>query len=649
MTPLELRLSNFMSYRDEVTLDFSRLKVACFSGDNGAGKSALLDAITWALWGKTRASSDRDVISIGASEMEVTFTFALHDREYRVFRRRTAGTSSRQSLEFDVRATGMLDWVPITGDTVRQTEKKIVDTINLDYDTFVNSAFILQGRADSFAQIGPTDRKRILAEILNLSEYETLHQLARDEERSVRAALNEATQRLDALDRALGERQQRLDELERTAHALNETAERLDRTDELLRAVSIQLASWEQLRESHANATARLARVHAAQHNLELSLQRIELQRTERAELIAQRATIEEHARALRHWRSEAARYADLLLAVRAEEQRRDAAEREIERTEFDLRRSLDRANEQLRQINDLEQAARLEADQLAELEAQERALAQSLVRLPTVRDNIRTTADSKARITTENVELKRRMNEIVEHIAQVEKGSGACPVCRAPLTPPDRARIAEEWRCEGKQLGDTYRANRDAISSCEVEERRLREEEAELLDSDRRYAQVLERKQRATSAAADLLAAQQRRAALEAEIAPLADQLAHGTFALEARETLAAAQKRLSELAYDRAAHDAAIANERALAGWDERQQQLERALIEIDGLEQQRQQLTSQRDAYAEELCILQSEATSLETQLANQPDLRAQAQDLRDERDRLDFERNELQAQF
>jgi exonuclease SbcC len=62
--PIALRLDNFMSYRSPTTVDFSGVRTACLSGDNGAGKSALLEAMTWAVWGKTRASSDRDVIFV---------------------------------------------------------------------------------------------------------------------------------------------------------------------------------------------------------------------------------------------------------------------------------------------------------------------------------------------------------------------------------------------------------------------------------------------------------------------------------------------------------------------------------------------------------------------------------------------------------
>lgn len=79
MVPVKLTLSNFLSYGSEAqTLDFSRFHVACLSGRNGQGKSALLDALTWALWGEARKSSgaqkpDEELLRIGSRRMVILF------------------------------------------------------------------------------------------------------------------------------------------------------------------------------------------------------------------------------------------------------------------------------------------------------------------------------------------------------------------------------------------------------------------------------------------------------------------------------------------------------------------------------------------------------------------------------------------------
>ena len=68
MIPIRLELENFLCYRQPDPLDFSGIHVACLAGDNGAGKSSLLDAITWALWGRARARRDDELIHMGQGE-----------------------------------------------------------------------------------------------------------------------------------------------------------------------------------------------------------------------------------------------------------------------------------------------------------------------------------------------------------------------------------------------------------------------------------------------------------------------------------------------------------------------------------------------------------------------------------------------------
>ena len=57
MIPTKLILRNFLPYKGEVSLDMRTIRVACIAGDNGAGKSSLLDAMTWALWARPVAGS----------------------------------------------------------------------------------------------------------------------------------------------------------------------------------------------------------------------------------------------------------------------------------------------------------------------------------------------------------------------------------------------------------------------------------------------------------------------------------------------------------------------------------------------------------------------------------------------------------------
>src|SRR5512142_3216763 len=99
MIPLRLRIAGFLSYREPVEIDFTTFDLACISGQNGAGKSSLLDAITWALFGQARRR-DEALINLQSKTAEVAFTFQYEDSIYRVQRALPRGRSA--ILEFQV-------------------------------------------------------------------------------------------------------------------------------------------------------------------------------------------------------------------------------------------------------------------------------------------------------------------------------------------------------------------------------------------------------------------------------------------------------------------------------------------------------------------------------------------------------------------
>ncbi len=176
MIPKKITLHNFMSYGEtNESLDFSAFDLACLSGPNGVGKSSLLEAITWSLWGKARSSSDDDLIHLGRDEMRVDFIFEIGGHTYRVIRKRKKGKQSDLQL-FSLVGE---NFEPLQEATLRQTQSQIDKILHLSYETFINSAFIRQGKANEFTTKKPAQRKAILSDILFLSFYDLLERQAR--------------------------------------------------------------------------------------------------------------------------------------------------------------------------------------------------------------------------------------------------------------------------------------------------------------------------------------------------------------------------------------------------------------------------------------------------------------------------------------
>jgi DNA repair protein SbcC/Rad50 len=173
MIPIQLSLAGFLSYCQRVEIDFSSFSLACIAGPNGAGKSSLLDALTWVLFGQARKRDD-SVINAQSEAAEVSLVFFYENNIYRV--QRTKVREKAAMLEFHIqqnaRHGGDPAWKTLNERSLRDTEAAIVRTLRMDYETFVNASFFLQGKADQFTQQRPGDRKRILSSILGLEVWE---------------------------------------------------------------------------------------------------------------------------------------------------------------------------------------------------------------------------------------------------------------------------------------------------------------------------------------------------------------------------------------------------------------------------------------------------------------------------------------------
>lgn len=219
MIPVKLKLHNFMCYKDNVPeLNFDGFQIATISGDNGNGKSAIIDAITWALWGKARSRSDDDLVHSTENYMEVEFEFVAGKQHYRVLRKRSKPKrrrgSGQSSLDLFIADDGTYN--TISGERIRDTQQKIIDILHMDYNTFINSAFLRQGHADQFTVTDAAQRKKILADILRLNIYDDLETRAKELTKDRTTEVNQLTAMLLEIDSELAQKSTYVNELHKT-------------------------------------------------------------------------------------------------------------------------------------------------------------------------------------------------------------------------------------------------------------------------------------------------------------------------------------------------------------------------------------------------------------------------------------------------
>jgi len=218
--PVRVQVRNFLTYGEAdgggpIEFDFEGSRLWSISGNNGSGKSAVFDAITYALFGHHRggATGDGRLIRKGARQCEATFEFRSDGQLYRVRRtvaRRTAAPSrratgrqaerpvaeakERQAARFDP-AGG--EWVPVPGtDSDAALGRWVEDLLGLGYDTFVTSVLLRQGESDRFITARDAERFDILRQLLGLQAYQQLEERAR-------ACARDARSTADAVERQL--------------------------------------------------------------------------------------------------------------------------------------------------------------------------------------------------------------------------------------------------------------------------------------------------------------------------------------------------------------------------------------------------------------------------------------------------------------
>jgi exonuclease SbcC len=550
-----------MCYR-QAALDLAGIRIACLAGENGAGKSALLDAITWALWGRSRAKRDDELIRgtppypPGQDEMAVELTFDLREQTYRVLRQRKAGKRGSTLLDFQVRDVGR--WRSIAESGVRATQEKIERVLRLDYETFVNSAFLRQGRADEFTVKTPAERKRVLGEILGLDRWTVYEEQAKERLRTIQAESEVIDLRLREIDAELARRPEYEAELQAAQAAVAELSAAF--RDAQAAYGQIETARAE-LKHVEARAAELVARIAQAERELErLSEERAERQKrlAEYEDLLAQADEVEAGYAAYRQAVEQERKLGAKLRQSVELNERRAALEAQLS----EARHRLEAEREVIAQrVADLE--SRLPDEPLLaeyeDVQAQLAHLAQLLESREAAREDLSHIAEDQAELRARNEALWAEMDALKEKITLLERAGAECPLCAQPLTDEHRLRLLDQFQTDGRARGNAYRANQAAARELAERARAL---EGQIAESDQllRDLPALQRQEAALAERVE----QGRRAAetlevAQADLSAVAGRLTAGEYAPQVRAELTRVLAQAEELGYDAEAHEAA------------------------------------------------------------------------------------------
>jgi exonuclease SbcC len=614
MIPIKLTLKGFLSYRALVEIDFSNLEVACISGANGAGKSSLFDAITWALFGKARRSDDA-LINDSANLCSVAFEFWYESDRYRIERIKERDKNTR--LEFQIWADDS-GWNPLTEAGSRSTEERIRAVLHMDYDTFINSSFFLQGKADLFAQQAPARRKEILGSILGLEIWESYREETLRRRRSQESELKLLQQHLDEIFTELGLEKDRQEKLALLSDSLAKTSALRQEKEN----------NWNQVQSEFQKIRLEKEKLQLVSSQLETARKRMEAaqkQAAERRDELDQYERVLDQAEEIRKsyqgWqalRSDVEKWNTLADQFHGLQSRRADFNTRIQTEQARLMQEREHLlavkQDMGKLMNDLPSLqADLEADQKRII-----GLEKQIGNLPPLEQELADLQTFRSELLAENIHLKERMQEIKQNIEILGAATGTqCPLCGQPLDEAHRAAVQNQFQDEGKTLGDRYRENKQKIQTNEEKQDKLKERlnglhesQTELTGLQRSFGQ----KDQKVSGYKEILEKWQRQD--EPRLQEVEAVLANNSFCGEVRVQLQQVDESVNALGYQPEIHEHLRKREQDERVIEEGYRTLEKAQTAVETLRR--------------EIAALQGTQAGLETEMKNASDLQSALQE-------------------
>lgn len=420
MIPLKLELTNFLSYRETASLDFGGIHLACISGLNGAGKSSILDGITWALFGQCRSKSDDDVINrVAAARGEaaaVHFTFSLDGGVYRVMRRKPLGKTL--VLEFQLQTdTG---WKTLSEGKSRETQEAIEKLLRLTYDTFTNASFLLQGKADEFTTKTANKRKEILADLLGVNQWDTYREAVTERRKQEEGQLLLLESRLREIEEELGQRAQREAEQAQAQAELAELQSRLADKELLLGQLRRSEEAAKQQKQLVANLYTSLTRTRQTLDGLRRTQAQRQSQRQSYQAILDQAESIaaaysawEQAEQVLQGWQVKADQFNAVQQAMRPHELTIEREKSRLNQRQIELQTQAERINSAQAERGTLHTRQAQAQARLTQLEIELTTLAEQEQALQVVRTHLQTLENERKLWTQEAGQLQTRHRRI--------------------------------------------------------------------------------------------------------------------------------------------------------------------------------------------------------------------------------------------
>ena len=504
MIPKKLTISNFQSYGEEPQeLDFERFRIACLTGANAAGKSSLIEAMGWCIWGKGRTGKE-GLINENADEMQVSCTFETNTKTYRIVRRATrkknGGTTEQVDLHIFDSENSIFN--SLNENSLRLTQKKITDLVGLDYDAFISSSFISQGRSNEFTLKSPKERKEILAQILRIDRYASLTERAREKTRVLSEEITYLSGRISTLHEDISHSPEVRTELKRISSELKKAEKSFNGCSALCMKLEQQLTAMKELKIEQKSFKAQLAGMDSRKNELGIRSKKLREEEAELRALVDSRDTIEQNIRKFNLLKEQLADLESVSKTV-------DKLRQESMRIESTRTLKTEKASHKAETIESAIHSSDLALQHLAEkikvLQSDRQTVADLQVEqqiLETSTLSLERGLDGKDHCIHSFSMVENRINILLENLDEIKKKAlefkgiegTTCPLCHSTVDDTHKEKVIEEYRSQYREVEKQLTHYRTEKKQIETLWRDLEKKQQEF-NTKQEKLQVLRRK----------------------------------------------------------------------------------------------------------------------------------------------------------
>ncbi|EDP74227.1 AAA family ATPase [Hydrogenivirga sp. 128-5-R1-1] len=506
-----LYLENFLAH-EETKLNFAENGITVLIGDNGAGKSSILEAIQFALYGSSSKGNISQLVKWGRKKAKIELEFIKNGSEYKIEREIVlTGKSHSQTAVVYKKEKGNYRLY-----YQKNINKELPKITGITQKTFLNSILVKQGEIEGLLELTPKKRAQVFEELLEMSLYQLLSEKYGEKRRQIEKEINAVQSSLPdekEIKEKLSQLKEEKNSLEGKIKKLKSQQKELE---EKLKEEKNKLNSYQKEKEENLKKLTKIKTLEEKINfiNKEIAEKQQKLKEIEEKEKLLPELEkkynlLKEKENLLKQLleaKSLQERLSNLLEKEKEHEKKKQIYEKYKETAEKyeEYKEKLKKINENLNQLTKLKgelNALTQQIDKTKEIlrETKQKALekAKQLIQLKTIfktlelnpvlvdtmiKDENKLLEDYQSKreeLLSEYKSLKSKTEELNEQIKNISKLEGNCPTCARPLKQHSKEEIIKDLKQKitklQNQLKDIENEGKKVKEKIEIEKKAVK------------------------------------------------------------------------------------------------------------------------------------------------------------------------------